>query len=67
MGMSREKTSSFHVDVGFKLTPETEKRIGEEIRVVVMQELAKIDLWGDLVVTKLPPGTYGYAGKFLGK
>ena len=46
--------TTYHVVVqGIKLDSETEKRIEVEIRRVVLQELASVDLKGDLQISPL--------------
>lgn len=65
------QASEFRVVLqGLKLKPEVEKRIEAQIRAVIMQELAGIDLKGDLHIlprSKFPsifarPGGGGTAG-----
>jgi hypothetical protein len=54
--MEKEQNIFEVVTNGLQLSTETREKLAIEIRKAVLNELAKLDLKGDLVIKKLPKG-----------
>jgi hypothetical protein len=55
--MEKERPTSFEAIIdGLQIPEEAKKNIANEIRKAVLNEIARLDLKGDLVVKRLPKG-----------